>query len=111
MADQYDYSYQSAKDEILSYYTKAFKNTVSIIKKNISFFDSLGNVENIFVLGHSISTVDIKYFEQVKKHTTQNTKWFVTYYSDFEKQKHFEALTTIGVKVENLTQLKMTELQ
>ena len=51
MSDQYDYSYQSAKDEILSYYTQAFKNTLSIIDKNINFFESLKNIENIYVLG------------------------------------------------------------
>jgi hypothetical protein len=111
MSDQYDYSYESAKDEILSYYTKAFKNTLSIIDKNIIFFESLNNVENIYVLGHSISQVDIKYFEVVKKYATQEAKWYVTFYSDYEKQKHFEALTEIGVKPENLIQMKMTELR
>jgi len=111
MSDQYDYSYESAKDEILSYYTKAFKNTISIIEKNINFFESLNYVENIYVLGHSISQVDIKYFEAVKKYATKEAKWHVTFYSDYEKQKHFEALTEIGVKPEKLIQIKMTELR
>lgn len=111
MSDQYDYSYESAKDEILSYYVKAFKNTVFIIDKNIDFFYGLNNVENVYVLGHSISEVDIKYFEAVKKHANKAAKWYVTFYSDYEKQKHYEALTKIGVKTANLIQLKMIELK
>lgn len=111
MSDQYDYSYESAKDEILSYYIKAFKNTLSIIDKNISFFESLNKVENIYVLGHSISDVDIKYFEAIKKYTPQEAKWHVTFYSDYERQKHFEALSKIGVTPENLIQMKMNELR
>lgn len=111
MSDQYDYSYESAKDEILSYYTKAFKNTISIIDQNIKFFENLRDVEKIYVLGHSISRVDIKYFEAVKKNTHQEVKWFVTYYSDYEKQEHLEVLTEIGVKSDNIIQLKMTELK
>jgi hypothetical protein len=68
-------------------------------------------VENIYVLSHSISTVDIKYFEAVKKYTTQEAKWHVTYYSDIEEQKHLEALTALGIKAENIVQLKMGELR
>ncbi len=111
MSDQYDYSYESAKSEIISYYTKAFKNTALIIKNKINFFENLKNVKTVTVLGHSIAAVDIKYFEAVKKYTSQNAKWIVTYYSDLEKQKHFEALVRIGVKVENIIQLKMSELR
>jgi hypothetical protein len=111
MADQYDYSYESAKQEILSYYTTAFKNTLSIIEKNIRFFEGLGSVENIYVLGHSISPVDIRYFEAVRQYVKPEAKWHVSFYTDYEKQKHLEALTTIGVMVENLVQLKMTALR
>ena len=111
MADQYDYSYESAKYEILSYYNKAFKNTLNIINKNIAFFERLNNVESIFVLGHSISEVDIKYFEAVKKYVTPEARWYVTYYKDNEKEKHFETLTKIGVKFENLSLIKMYALR
>jgi hypothetical protein len=111
MSDQYDYSYESAKDEILSYYTKAFKNTHSIIDKKICFFETLINVECIYVLGHSISEIDSKYFETVKKYVIPNAMWIVTFYSDNEKQKHLEAMTKLGVLPENLNQIKMTDLK
>lgn len=111
MSDQYDFSYESAKSEILSYYTKAFKNTGKIINQNADFFNKISTVENVYVLGHSISEVDIKYFETVVKTINKDAHWFVTYYSDFEKQKHLDALTTLGIKSQNLTQLKMENLK
>lgn len=111
MADQYDYSYDSAKSEILSYYTKAFKNTENIINQNSDFFKKLSNVENVYVLGHSISEVDIKYFETVVNTAKKDANWFVTYYSDYEKQKHLDTLTNLGIKSQNLTQIKMEDLK
>lgn len=111
MADQYEYSYASAKSEILSYYTKAFKNTVKIINQNADFFNKISTVENVYVLGHSISEVDIKYFETVVKTVKKDTHWFVTYYSDFEKQKHLDTLTTLGIKSQNLAQFKIENLK
>lgn len=110
MSDQYDYSYESAKSEILSYYTKAFKNTENIINQNSDFFKKLSNVENIYVLGHSISEVDIKYFETVVKTVKKDANWFVTYYSDYERKKHLDTLMNLGIKSQNLTQLKMEDL-
>lgn len=111
MSDQYDYSYDSAKSEILSYYTKAFKNTENIINQNSDFFKKLSNVENVYVLGHSISEVDIKYFETVVNTAKKEANWFVTYYSDYEKQKHLDTLTKLGIKPQNLTQIKMEDLK
>jgi hypothetical protein len=110
MADQHDYSYESAKSEILSYYTKAFKNTENIINQNADLFNKLSNIENVYVLGHSISEVDIKYFEKVFETIKKDAKWLVTYYSDYEKQKHLITLTTLGIKQHNLTQIKMEDL-
>lgn len=110
MAEEYDYSYDSAKTEILSYFEAAFKDTLSIIEDKINFFESLRNIENIYVLGHSISSVDIKYFEAVRQYATQEAKWYVTYYNDDEKPKHIEALTGIGINTENIVQLRLSEL-
>lgn len=109
-ANLYDYSSESAKSEILSYFKKAFKDTQSIISNNVSFFERLRDVENIYVLGHSISSVDIEYFKTVKQCATPQAKWYVTYYNDDEKKKHIEALTELGINTPNIVQLKLSEL-
>lgn len=111
MSDQYDYSYESAKSKILSYYTKAFKNTRSIINDNIDFLGSLYNVKNVYVLGHSISPVDVEYFKVVFDKIHQNAVWHVSYYSDFEKDKHLETLLILGIKNENIKQMRIEDLK
>lgn len=109
--DQYDFSYESAKDEILSYYTKAFKDTQTIIKNHIDFFKKLSGIVNVYVLGHSISPVDLKYFKLIIKQINKNAKWHVSYYSDFEKKKHIETLINLGLKKENIEQIRIEELK
>lgn len=109
-ANEYDYSYESAKQEILSYYTKAFKNTTSIIENNIDFFTNLTEVEKVIVLGHSISEVDLKYFEVLKANLNENVIWSVSYYSELEKQAHKETLLQLGINNGNIVQIKITDL-
>ena len=110
-ADEYDYSYESAKQEILSYYTKAFKNTASIIENNIDFFANLTEVEKVIVLGHSISEVDLKYFEVLKAKLNENVIWSVSYYSELEKQMHNETLLHLGINDTNIIQIEITDLK
>lgn len=110
-ADEYDFSYESAKQEILSYYTKAFKNTTSIIEHNIDFFTNLTEVEKVIVLGHSISEVDLKYFEILKAKLNENVIWNVSYYSELEKQAHKETLLQLGINDNNIIQIKITDLK
>lgn len=110
-ADEYDYSYKSAKQEILSYYTKAFKNTASIIENKIDFFTSITDVEKVIVLGHSISEVDLKYFEVIKAKLNENVIWNVSYHSEPEKQAHKQTLLQLGINHNNIIQIKITDLK
>ncbi|KQX10977.1 bacteriophage abortive infection AbiH family protein [Flavobacterium sp. Root420] len=109
-ADQYDYSYESAKEEILSYYTKAFKNTAAIIIENSRFFSSLGDVGKVIVLGHSISEVDLKYFEEIKAKIKADAVWHVSYFAEVEKDAHKETLSLMGIDQKNIVQIKITDL-
>lgn len=111
MGTYYDFSYESAKSEILTYYTKAFKDIENIINQNRSFFKRLSNIENVYVLGHSMSEVDIKYFQTIVDLMNRNIRWFVTYYGEFEKQQHLRTLLDLGIKSSNFTQLKLEELK
>lgn len=110
MSDQFDFSYESAKQEILGYYTKAFKNTASIIESNSRFFSSLGKVEKVIVLGHSISQVDIKYFEELHARLNKNVIWNVSYYSDLEKKAQKEALLELAINEKNILQFKIADI-
>ena len=50
---------------INDYFGRTFKNTPSIIDANTSFFSSLSEISNIYILGHSLSDVDIAYFKAI----------------------------------------------
>jgi len=111
MSDKYDYSYESAKSEILEYYEKSFKNSNEIIKQNEHFFERLRNIKNVYVLGHSISDVDLKYFIKVKESIKKNAIWNISYHSEKEKDKHFETLVKIGIERTKIYQIKIEELK
>lgn len=68
---------------------KLEKKTKQIIAANKPFFDSLGNIDEVKVYGHSIEEVDMPYFEEVKKNVAQNAKWQF-YCHDERKVGHYE---------------------
>lgn len=47
------------------YDTATEKKTDEIINKNRLFFESLGNIKDIVVIGHSLSKVDYPYFKEI----------------------------------------------
>ena len=62
-------------------------------------------------MGHSISEVDLKYFEILKAKLNENVIWSVSYYSELEKQIHKETLLQLGINDTNIIQIKITDLK
>jgi len=54
MADSYDHSYELGKNELLKYFSQSFKETSLIINDNQSFFETVKNIKEVIVLGHSL---------------------------------------------------------
>ncbi len=76
----------------------AFQKPVGdIITENKSFFESIRNINEIIILGHSLNPVDIPYFEEIKKQTINTPKWNVSFYKEEEKETHLKTLQEIGV--------------
>lgn len=85
------------------YFAENYKPTKRIIKDNKEFFKSLKDIDEVHVLGHSISSVDIRYFEEIKKHiSAKKVEWKVSYYTNKERIEHEEVLIEIGIKKELL---------
>jgi hypothetical protein len=97
-------------DAIIDEYFKAtYKPTEEIIKANRPFFSSLHSVEEIYVLGHSISNVDIAYFQELAKSiNSQNAKWRISYFGDTELARHTETMNNLGI---NANLILFSELQ
>lgn len=58
------------------------KRCQDILRDKKTFFESLVHVQNVVVVGHSLSKVDWDYFEEAKKsiESIQNVKWYVGCY-------------------------------
>lgn len=52
-----------ANELLDAYFSETFKRSDVLIAENAPFFESLENVRNVFVLGHSLANVDAAYFK------------------------------------------------
>lgn len=97
-------------DAIIDQYFKAtYKPTEEIIKANFEFFSSLLSIEEVYVLGHSMSNVDIAYFKELAKSiNSQNVKWRVSYFGDTELARHTETMNNLSI---NANSILFSELQ
>lgn len=109
--DSCDYSYDTGRNNLHKYFKLMHKPTADIISSNASFFHSLKDVEKIYVYGHSISQVDIPYFEEIVKYISKDTKWEVSYYDDESVNNLKQSLLDIGVLEENITFIRLEDIQ
>lgn len=110
MSDNYDFSYEQGRNEILGYFSKSFKYTEEIISKNKSFFDGLKDVKSVIVLGHSISDVDQAYFEKIMESIeNKKIKWTASYFG--EKQSIFENMRAIGLNDNQINLITLDEIK
>ncbi|MUK64528.1 bacteriophage abortive infection AbiH family protein [Aliivibrio fischeri] len=107
-SEQYDYSYERGKDAINQYFSATFKGTEQIIKNNEDFFTGLGNVDEVFVLGHSLAEVDLPYFQKLAESVKTDAKWVATYYDPDDQQTHYDTLTGLGIT--NVSVVRMEQI-
>lgn len=68
---------------IESYYDNSAKKTLDVIENNKSYFENLDSIENIVVIGHSLSDVDIPYFKEIIDNNSDNKaiNWHFSWHS------------------------------
>lgn len=71
----------SIQQAIADYLNEIHKDTSHYIALNRSFFDSLGSVTKVIVIGWAAGEVDIPYLTMIKKSVSTNTEWVVYYYN------------------------------
>lgn len=106
MSDQFDLSFEMGKAELERYFSLSFKNTKQVITDHTDFFDSLDTVDEIFILGHSLSDVDLPYFDKVATSVNQETSWIVSYHTNNDISHHNNQLRKIGINNPVFKQLK-----
>jgi len=110
-SDSYDYSYEQAQFEILTYFERSHKFTQEIINQNSNFFDDLKGVKKIVVLGHSLADVDQPYFRKIIASVPDNTLWIVTYHFDKDKVAHLETLKQLGLNENQIELVIMDDIK
>jgi len=107
MAAQSDYSYDSAKASLSKYFEDSLKSTEQMISDNEDYFNSIGNINRVVVLGHSLAKVDEPYLVRIKDSIDPCANWVVSYYLDKEKQEHRDKLMKLGISEERISVCKM----
>jgi hypothetical protein len=65
------------------YFKATFKPTKTIIQRHRPFFAGLASVDQIFVVGHSLSDVDIPYIDEIIRHIkASRVTWKISYHGD-----------------------------
>ncbi|RUO68341.1 bacteriophage abortive infection AbiH family protein [Idiomarina ramblicola] len=96
-SDQYDYSYERGKETINQYFSATFKGTEKIIKDNENFFTQLDEIDEVYILGHSLAEVDLPYFKKLTQSVKPNAKWVATFYNPDDEEGHRNKLKGIGI--------------
>lgn len=106
----YDYAYDQGRGTAIGYFRTAHKSTSEIITKNQPFFESIAGVEKIFVLGHSLSEVDLPYFEKVIS-ATSKPKWIVSSRDASDQSARIATLVALGVDNDDIAFTTIEELR
>ncbi|REG92151.1 bacteriophage abortive infection AbiH family protein [Algoriphagus antarcticus] len=100
-----------ANRTINRYFIENYKNTIQIITENEKYFRCLANIEEVVVLGHSMSIVDMEYFREIVKNIDlDKVKWIVSFHFESEIEAKQGFLKNIGVKSDNVSFLRMNEI-
>ncbi|WP_419236194.1 bacteriophage abortive infection AbiH family protein [Serratia fonticola] len=89
-----------AYDNINEYFGTTFKPVEDIIKEENEYFSSLKNVNEVFVLGHSLAEVDGEYFAKINKSIQENARWVIALYKDEIKSG---SLNDYGISATNIS--------
>lgn len=100
----------STFDHVSKYFNTTLKRTSNIIYENTEFFNSLSNVDEVIIIGHSLNKVDMPYFEKVLKSVRENAIWKAYYFEDTDEKPFEKVLDDLGIKKENRFVRKTQEL-
>lgn len=87
---------ETAAREAAWYDESTTKKCGDIIKNHKDFFDGLSSIEEVFVIGHSLSEVDYPYFEEVSRQC--DAKWHIGHHSLDDMKRLIALVNKLGLK-------------
>ena len=83
------------------------KNSWQIIKDNKIFFEGLSDIDMVIVIGHSLSEVDMEYFEKINYEIKNDAKWIFSCH-DANGMKSIDSFTRkMDICVDKVTVFKL----
>lgn len=80
-----DIRYREGKGIVQAYYNENYKNSNEIIKNQNETLESLKGIDRVYVLGHSVSEVDMVYFDEVLKYVNPEATWIFSWFNEIDK--------------------------
>ena len=93
-----------------SAHRSVYKNVEYLISKNDNFFKSLSSVDSVYILGHSISDIDIDYFIKVKNSVKNDAKWYISFYDNSDYEIKSERIKKLNIPASNVILDKIEQL-
>ena len=89
---------------LVEYYDTTTKKSDDVIKNNKDKFKNLTYIENVVVIGHSLSQVDYPYFKEIIKHNKNatNMEWYISWYSSGDLKRIDEFVSEMNVLSSNV---------
>lgn len=89
---------REANNTINHYFSGTFKRSADLIKRHRGFFDALTDIEQVIVLGHSLSNVDAAYFVALlEQSSVAEATWRIACRSPEEWFEKKSRLANLGV--------------
>lgn len=101
---------EEARKEIIELVAGWRKPTEEIISSHESFFQSLNGMEEVIVLGHSMASVDMPYFQKVKDSVGSNAVWRISVFDDRDCQRKLMAVKELGLRKDIASFFRMQDL-
>lgn len=92
---------EESKINIIRIMNECRKPTEDIIARNWHYFQSLNDVTDIYVYGHSYSMVDKDYFEEIRKYVDDDTKWHLGCHGEKDRVAAEEMMHMLNVAKAN----------
>lgn len=90
------------------YFTETFKPTARVIESHQPFFQRLSGIKKIFIMGHSLSSVDLPYLLELRRHLSNgDVQWQVSFHGSPEEAK--AGVNNMGVDVNEVRFVPLTE--
>lgn len=93
------------------YFSRTFKPSEQLIRKHQAFFDRLGAIETVHLLGHSLSDVDLAYIQALLSvPSVAASRWYVACRSEQERSTKLDRLVALGVDAQRASTILWTDL-